>query len=119
MLCPALVLFHSVMDKSSPVIVDALDLLQVNLYEHIDGAEHLATKTTEWSEEDIAKARQLIPEILDVIRAVVFLHRKATPADTCGVCCTPWPCRSYELLHELLKNPHRSFIELRQQFIDS
>ena len=79
------------MDTISPVIVDAFALLHRNLYRHLDEAEFLAQKCRAWSQQDSDAARELIPDLVVVIRGVLSEH-EATPNGACRTCTSPWPC---------------------------
>ena len=58
------------MDTISPVVADAFSLLRMDLYGHLDEAEFLAEKGGEWSDQDRATARKLIPDLVIVIRGL-------------------------------------------------
>ena len=99
------------MKKLSPVVNDAIRLLQQDLYLHLDEAEFLAAKYERWSEEDTDTARQLIQDLVTVVRGVVALH--ATPhGSVCRTCDMAWPCQALETLHRLVKDPDKEFVKI-------
>jgi hypothetical protein len=99
------------MKKLSPVVSDAIRLLQQDLYRHLDEAEFLASKFDRWSEEDTGSARQLIQDLITVVRGVVALHD--TPIGTrCRTCDMAWPCQALETLHRLVKDPDKEFVKI-------
>ena len=99
------------MKKLSPVVDDAIRLLAQDLYHHLDQAEFLAAKYERWSEEDSESARQLIQDLITVIRGLVVLH--ATPRGTvCRTCDMAWPCQALETLHRLVKDPDKEFVKI-------
>jgi hypothetical protein len=71
------------MGTLSPVVADAFGLLHMNLYRHLDEAEFLARKCQDWTEEDADTARELIPDLVIVIRGLLFDHRVRSGGDTC------------------------------------
>ena len=79
------------MDTISPVVADAFRLLHRDLYGHLDEAEFLALKCREWSQQDADTARTLIPDLVVVIRGILFEH-EAQPSGDCRICPSAWPC---------------------------
>ncbi|MGH3719755.1 MAG: hypothetical protein ACRDRI_13150 [Pseudonocardiaceae bacterium] len=99
------------MDTTSPVVTDAFRLLCRDLYEHLEEAECLASKFTEWCDEDVATARKLIPDLITVIRGLVLEHQ-TTPSGNCRTCPSAWPCPVVTTIHALVKDPDREFVAL-------
>ncbi len=99
------------MDTISPVVAEAFKLLIDDLYEHLDKAESLAIKYESWKPEDVEVARKLIPDLVTVIRGLLFEHR-ATPSSTCPICGSTWPCPVVTTIHTLVKDPDHEFVAL-------
>jgi hypothetical protein len=99
------------MDTISPVVVDAFHLLCSDLYEHLDKAESLANKAKGWYREDADTARKLIPDLVLVIRGLLYEHR-VTPGGDCRTCSSAWPCPVVTTIHGLVKDPDREFVAL-------
>ena len=100
------------MSTFSPVVADAIRMLQMNLYEHLDEAEFLATKYDDWTEKDAETGRELIPDLVAVIRGLLIHHQVQPGTDTCPTCSSSWPCPVITRLHALIKDPDRAFIAL-------
>jgi len=96
------------MDTISPVHADAFRLLLLDLYTHLCEAEDLASKTGEWSGEDIDSVRKLIPDLLVMIRGLLVEH-EVTPSGHCRTCLSAWPCPVMRTIHALVKDPDREF----------
>ena len=99
------------MDTISPVVADAFHLLHRDLYGHLDEAEFLALKCCEWSQQDADTARTLIPDLVVVIRGILFEH-EAQPSGNCRICPSAWPCPVVTTIHALVKDPDREFVAL-------
>ncbi len=99
------------MDTISPVLADAFRLLHSDLYGHLDEAEFLALKCCEWSQQDVDTARTLIPDLVVVIRGILFEH-EAQPSGGCRICSSAWPCPVVTRIHALVKDPNREFVAL-------
>lgn len=106
------------MDTTSLVATDAIRQLRTNLYEHLDEAEGHATKLSRWSEEDIATARRLIPDLVTVIRGVISLHALG-PSASCRTCGAAWPCQAFATMHRLVKDPDNEIVRLLTQVRES
>ncbi|HWR47030.1 MAG TPA: hypothetical protein VN327_05355 [Pseudonocardiaceae bacterium] len=100
------------MDTLAPAVADAFGLLQMNLYRHLDEAEFLARKCRDWTEEDVETARELIPDLVIVIRGLLFDHQVRRGGGNCRTCASAWPCPVVTLVHGLIKDPDRQFIAL-------
>lgn len=100
------------MSTLSPMIADAFGLLLVNLYRHLDEAEFLGRKYQDWTEEDVETARELIPDLVAVIRGLLSQHKMRRDADICQTCASAWPCPVVTLIHRLIKDPERGFMAL-------
>ncbi len=96
------------MDTLSPAVADAFRLLQSDLYHHLDEAEFLASQCGEWSEQDAEMARELIPDLVVVIRGVLGEHGPQPDGD-CRPCTSRWPCPVVTTIHALLKDPEYHF----------
>lgn len=99
------------MDTPAPLLTDAFRLLLMDLYEHLGEAELLATKTDEWSEEDIESARRLIPDLILLFRGLLIEHER-TPSGDCRTCPSGWPCPVVRTIHALVKDPDREFVAI-------
>lgn len=99
------------MDSQSPVVADAFQLLRQDLYEHLDEAEFLAMKYDPWVDADIRSARAVIPDLVTVIRVVLALHDTGTHA-VCDTCNEEWPCRAFQQIHRLVKDPDAEYGKL-------
>jgi hypothetical protein len=93
------------------VVADAFDLLHKDLYHHLDEAEFLVRKFQEWTEENIDTARQLIPDLVIIVRGLLLDHQVRSDGD-CRICRSAWPCPVVTLIHGLLKDPQRQYVEL-------
>ena len=105
------------MGTLSPAVADAFGLLQMDLYGHLDGADLLALKYEEWTEEDVDTARTLIPDLVIVIRGLLLDHQ-VRPDGNCRICTSAWPCPVVALIHGLIKDPQRQFVALIRQSHD-
>ena len=101
----------TVMNTLSPVVSDAFRLLRQDLYLHLDNAEFHAARYKIWSEDDIEIGRALIQDLVTVIRGLVALHD--TPAGGhCRTCDGIWPCKAFEAIHRLVKDPTKEFVKI-------
>ncbi|MGH3932183.1 MAG: hypothetical protein ACRDTF_19650 [Pseudonocardiaceae bacterium] len=96
------------MSPVPPAVADALNLLQMDLYGHLDEAEFLACKFQDWTEEDLESARKLIPDLVRVIRGLLLEHQ-VRPDSQCRICRSAWPCPVVTTLHAALKDSEREF----------
>jgi hypothetical protein len=106
------------MGTLSPVTADAVRLLYRDLYRHLDEAEFLATTCQEWTEADVATARELIPDLVILIRELLIDHEMA-PGGDCRTCASVWPCPVVALIHGLVKDQHRQFVALVRRVDDA
>ncbi len=106
------------MGTLAPAVADAFGLLQMDLYRHLDGAELLALKCQEWTEEDVDTARTLIPDLVIVIRGLLLDHQ-VRPDGDCRTCTSVWPCPVVALIHGLLKDPQHQYVELARRVHDA
>lgn len=98
----------------TPVLIDAYQLLRQDLYGYLDEAEHLATKVGDWSPQDARSARDLLPDLTGIVRALLLDH-KETPAGICPTCDHRWPCATVCTIHRLVKDPTNEFIRIAQR----
>ncbi len=105
------------MDTISPVVAEAFYLLHADLYGHLDEAEFLACKGREWTQQDADTARELIPDLIAVIRGVLHEH-EAQPSGACRVCPSAWPCPVVTTIHALVKDPEREIVALTRRAHD-
>ena len=105
------------MDTISPVIADAFRLLHTDLYGHLDMAEFLASKSAGWRDGDIEAARNLIPDLVVVIRGLLVEH-EAQPDGQCRLCSSAWPCPVVTTIHALVKDPQREFVAILRRAND-
>jgi hypothetical protein len=106
------------MGTISPAVADAYDLLQVDLYRHLDEAESLASTCQEWTDEDTDTARKLISDLVLVLRGLLIEHQ-VQPSGDCRICAPPWPCPVVTAIHGLLKDPERQFVTLVNRALDA
>ncbi len=106
------------MGTLTPAVADAFGLLQMDLRRHLDGADSLALKYEEWTEEDVDTARELIPNLVIVIRGLLFDHQ-VRPGGDCRSCTSVWPCPVVALIHGLLKDPQHQYVELARRVHDT
>jgi hypothetical protein len=99
------------MGALSPIMADALDLLDEDLFAHLDQADELAKQAGEWSEQDMDSARQVIINLVLMIRGLLIEHERQ-PSGDCRTCTTPWPCAVATTIHGFLKDPQRQFATL-------
>ncbi|MGH3721604.1 MAG: hypothetical protein ACRDRI_22710 [Pseudonocardiaceae bacterium] len=99
------------MSTPTPLLADALDLLGYDLLVHLDEADNLADQRARWSEEDITTARELIGDLVLVIRGLLTEH-ELQPSGDCTVCAVEWPCPVVISIHAVLKDPERQFVTL-------
>lgn len=99
------------MDSQSPAVADAFRLLRHDLYAHLDEVEFLATKYGDWTDEDRTSARAAIPDLVTVIRVVLALHDTRTH-ELCDTCDEEWPCRAFQQIHRVVKDPDREYTRL-------
>ncbi|GAA1988968.1 hypothetical protein [Amycolatopsis minnesotensis] len=100
------------MTTLSPAVAEAYKLLRMQIYELIDSAEFLALKDV-WSEDDHESLRQLIPDLLQVIRAVWHRH-EPNWTGTCRFCLREWPCATARLIHREVIDPENYFIRIHE-----
>lgn len=105
------------MDTISPAMSDAFRLLRTDLYEHLDEAEFLASKFDDWSERDTDTARELIPDLVLVIRGLIGEH-EAQASGECRICKSAWPCPVVTTIHARVKDPQHQFVSLVSQAKD-
>lgn len=105
------------MDPISPVVAEAFSLLHEDLYDHLAEAEFLARKCDEWTQQDADTARELIPDLVDVIRGVLHEH-EAQPSGECRICPSAWPCPVVTTIHALVKDPKREIVALARRVYD-
>lgn len=97
-------------DSGQPVSLalrDAYRMLRDNIYVRLDDAEHLS-QLDHWNPQDLDLLRKVIPDLTIVIRGLVVQH-ESDDAGKCKTCNSPWPCAVTETIHELMRNPDRSF----------
>jgi hypothetical protein len=99
------------MSTPSPALADALGMLRNDLCLHLEEAENLANRDSEWSAEDTQTARALIADLVLAIRALLVEHRRQASGD-CRVCTSPWPCPVVSGIHAIVKDPERQFVAL-------
>jgi hypothetical protein len=95
----------------SPLLADALGLLGNDLYLHLDEADSLVTQNAEWTDDDMDRARDLIVDLVLVIRGLLIEHERQ-PSGDCRICTSAWPCPVVTTIHAFLKDPHRQFVAL-------
>lgn len=105
------------MDTIPPALTDAFRLLRFDLYAHLDEVEFLATKYDDWSEQDMDTARELIPDLVLVIRGLLREHG-ARAGGECRICGSSWPCPVVTSIHALVKDPEGQFVALVRRTLD-
>ncbi len=106
------------MDTIPPAVADAYDLLQVDLYRHLDEAESLASTCQEWADQDLDTMRKLVFDLVLVVRRLLSEHQ-VQPSGDCRICAPPWPCPVVTAIHGLLKDPERQFVALVNRALDA
>lgn len=106
------------MDAMTPALTDAFRLLGADLLEYLCEAEDLACKVAEWSGEDADDARQLIPDLVLIVRGLLVEH-EMRPLGTCRTCSSPWSCPVVTTIHALVKDPTRAFVTLVNRVRDA
>ncbi len=99
------------MSTLTPVFADAFRLLREDLCEHLEEAGSLANQDHDWSTADSDTARELINDLLLVIRGLMVEHRLQTNGD-CRTCTSVWPCPVITSIHAFVKDPERQFVAL-------
>jgi hypothetical protein len=94
---------------SSAMLAEAYQLVQQDLYHHLEQAEYLAED--DWTDEKVELARALLPELCSVIRGVLAAHRPDS-GGACATCGHRWPCSVVTLIHGLVKDPEFHFVRL-------
>lgn len=106
------------MGTISPAVADAYDLLQMDLYGHLDEADSLATTCEEWTDQDADTARKVISDLALVVRGLLIEHQ-VRPSGGCRICAPPWPCPVVTAIHGLLKDPEHQFVALANRAHDA
>lgn len=96
------------MDRQAPAVADAFRLLRHDLYAHLDEVEFLAMKYGPWVDADVTAARAVIPDLVTVVRVVLALHDTDT-FEVCDNCAEEWPCRAFQQIHRVVKDPDREY----------
>jgi hypothetical protein len=99
------------LDTIPPVVADAYDLLQTDLYRHLDEAEYVAGAGHPWTDQDHDTACTLIFDLVRVIRGLLRPHQIQLSGH-CPTCASPWPWLVVTEIHSLLKDPDRQFVAL-------
>ncbi|MGH3702708.1 MAG: hypothetical protein ACRDRU_23420 [Pseudonocardiaceae bacterium] len=97
---------------------EACCLLHDDLYRHLYEAEYLAEQDGEWSTDDLATARQLIGDLVLILRGLLIEHRARDSGD-CQICTVSWPCPVVTTIHAVVKDPQRQFAALVMRARDS
>ena len=92
-------------------LAEACQLLRQDMHRTLDEAEYLAMKTEPWDHDDAQTASEVIPDLIDAVRAVLREH-DANLQGRCRICHGTWPCRTAQVIHEILKDPERSLSAL-------
>jgi hypothetical protein len=100
-------------DKTLALLAEAYHLAQQDLYHHLEEAEYLA-EDDDWTEEQAGLVRDLVPELVMIIRSVISAHRSDN-AGHCLTCELPWPCQVLATVHSLVKHPDHHFVQLVRQ----
>jgi hypothetical protein len=98
----------------SPALADACDLLREDLRAHLEEAGYLATQEAEWSADDSARARELIDDLVFVLRGLLVEHERRD-SGACWTCAVAWPCPVVTTIHAVIKDPERQFFALLQR----
>jgi hypothetical protein len=102
------------MDPLTPAAADAFDLLREDLYQRLDDAESSSLSYWDWDQEDIDTARELIPNLVLVLRGLLLDHQMR-PGGECRTCSAAWPCPVVAVMHSLLKDPEDQFVALARR----
>jgi len=106
--CPTGNWFAGTMTTLSATHAAANRLLRTHLYSHLDHAEFLAMKATVWTDADADQARELLPDLVTVIRRCLATHADSDDGH-CLRCGVPWPCPTVETIHDELLDPRHHF----------
>lgn len=90
---------------------EVCELLLRDLYRHVDEVEFLATKIEPWDRRDTHAAREVIPDLVAAIRAVLHEH-DVKLSGRCRICHDPWPCASVRAIKDVITDPERAVAEL-------
>ncbi|MGH3772798.1 MAG: hypothetical protein ACRDRW_15640 [Pseudonocardiaceae bacterium] len=99
------------MSTPIPLLADALDLLGYDLLAHLDEADNVADQRGRWSDEDMTTARELIGDLVLIIRRLLTEHQ-LQPSGDCTGCAATWPCPVVVSIHAVVKDPERQFVAL-------
>jgi hypothetical protein len=102
------------MDPLTSAVADAFTLLRQDLCQRLDDAESSSISYEDWDEEDIDAARELIPNLVLVLRGLLLDHQMR-PGGECRTCSAAWPCPVVALMHGLLKDPEDQFVALARR----
>jgi hypothetical protein len=92
------------MTAISPAHAHAFWLLRNEIYTQLDEAEFVSAEFAE-------SARELICDLVTVIRAVVAQHKDDAEGH-CLFCHHIWPCLSIGSIHQIMQDPEREFAKL-------
>lgn len=94
-----------------PPRADAAAMLHNDLLEHLEEGEALALHYETWNREQQLAAREVIPQLVTIIRAILAGHSAPDAAD-CVACGQPWPCAELSTIHRMVKDPEKEFYKL-------
>jgi hypothetical protein len=98
------------MEPISPVVAEAYELLQDEIYRYLDDVVYLSGFRT-WTNDERELVRRSIVDMSYVIRGLVVAHESSNVGN-CKKCDTAWPCPVTESIHRLIKDPERVFYEI-------
>ena len=85
--------------------------LWLDIRDRLEEVEFLATKSYDWTEDDIDSAREVIPDLITVIQKILAPHDH-TRNGSCPPCGADWPCAAVRTTHGLLTDPDRELCKL-------
>lgn len=102
------------MSTISPAVADAFRLLRADLCGRLDAAEFLAGGWDEWTDREIDAIRELIGDLVFLVRTLLREHEVQDTGD-CRICTSTWPCRVVTTIHLIVTDPERQIAALTQR----
>lgn len=95
-----------------PLLAEAYRLLRMDLNERLDAVDFLAEQNGDWDDGDIALARAVIPDLVNLVWTILHQHGYG-PDGSCTQCGDRWPCQVVQTVHADLHDPQHHFLRLR------
>ncbi len=106
------------MDNISAAVTNAFSLLRIDLYRHLDQADFLAGSWETWNEQDLNTIRELIWDLVQIVRQMLREHQFQDTGD-CRVCISAWPCSVVTTIHDLVMSPEHQLVALTCQAVNN